>query len=221
MKKKTAQEQQHDAELDEYFESVNNNMLEVKKSLTLMTDAPQSKIENVREAAAKADLLKLMDMCMTTKWEKVSADVRAHVEKEPNVMRTEWVMDGKLNIPLDQRTPLTADFYMHKLRQEGHFSQMQDAQLFQNDRGHLYLLCVTMSHRVDADNVLTGNYVFRLINPSQKWSQSNFETKVRFADGICKRLADDFEILQETVVLQNFFFNVCLHHVSQPLFSVS
>ena len=174
-------------------------------------------------ATSSANVLKLREVCLLKKWDRVvEKDVLEKVKTEQNVIRTHYLTQAELEVPYELRETTTSRFFLYTLKQEGLFSDVYNIEVFTLEMtGQQLLLCSTVSRRVDEHRLLTGNYVFQLVDTNKKWNGDNIDSKTRFSDGVCKVRFDGPSILAEKVIFRNFYFDLVDHSARDPLLSLN
>lgn len=155
-----------------------------------------------------SDLL-LFEISTLRKWDKIVNGDRTRMLKENNVMRTDAIMTGKLQVPFQKRKVVTPKFLFYQLRQEGLFSDLLVTRLITHSQtGDPYLVCTTLSKRMSPAAILVGNYIFRLESSDSAAVES---------EGVCKVVNDGAKILSRTAKLLNFYFDVIQHNAADPI----
>jgi len=175
------------------------------------------------EQQSRANFIRLREVCLLKKWDNIKPDqLREKVQKEQNVIRTHYITEAELQVPFELREETTARFFLYILKQEGLFNDIYDMEVFtMESTKQQFLLCSTLSRRIDVRCILTGDYVFQLVNSSKVWNPDNMEEKMQFVDGVCKMAHEGPKILGEKVIFRNFYFNILNHPASDPILELN
>jgi len=207
--------------IKELFEKIENETNEAFKKLAV--DQSKGGSGNNSNIVTNANMLRLHEICLLKKWEKIKPEsIRDKVSTEQNVIRTDWLTEAELLVPLDSRKITNARFFLYLLKQEGLFSDIYNIEVFSSEATkQQFMLCSTVTRRIDEKSILTGDYVFQLVDNHINWNSDNVEDKVKFVDGICKINHDGPKIFSERVIFRNFYFNIVNHSAANPLLSIN
>ena len=216
----------HDAEIDALFKKMEAERgNEINLLLNMRTNAgPRGQSQTLAEAGAAptsepplraADALHLFESLTLKRWDKVRATHRPVCMEDPSVGVTNLLVDALMASPLAKRPVSTPQFVLVQHDSEGCFRDMLAMDVFGvgTDR---YLLCTTLIKYIDPENILTGCYVFMLID-APRWTHSNVETRAPSEPGIINMAPEKFQVMKERARLANFFFECLPWKLTTPL----
>lgn len=205
--------------IEKLFQKVDKESKEVIAKLT-----QNAKQRAPMNATSNANVLKLREVCLLKKWDRLNdyADVRTRMEQEPNVIRTHYLTQAELELPYEMREVTTARFFLYAFKQEGLFNDIANMDVFTLElTGQQLLLISTMSRRIDEHSLLTGNYVFQLVENTKPWTKQTIENKGKMEEGVCKIMYDGPKVLTEKVIFRNFYFDILKQDAREPLISLN
>lgn len=170
-----------------------------------------------------SESLRLYDVITMGRWVKVPDDARqmatAEATKDMAVYTTELLVAGMLSQERAKRRHHKPQEVLSDHEQEGCFEKLIDMEAFQvPDTDKQYVLCTTLARRLDVEHILTGNYVFLLVNGgSRVYAKDTVDTRVATENSVRKIVVDGYAILRETAVLENFFFEHIAWRTDIPL----
>jgi hypothetical protein len=209
--------------IEKFFNTLEKETTEALQKTTIKSADEDDKKQPQVQQVSNANLLRLQEVCLLSKWDKVKPDwIKEKVLKEQNVLHTDWLTEVELLIPFEKRRPTTGRFFLYVFKQEGLFSDIYNIEVFTaQSTMQQFMLCSTLSRRIDTELILTGDYVFQFVNSKTNWTKDNVDDTMKFEEGICRMAHDGPKILSEKVVFRNFYFNIIRHHASNPLLSLN
>ena len=158
--------------------------------------------------------LYLFEISTLGRWDKVRHE-KPRMMAEMNVFNTECIMTGMMEVPFEGRRVTTPRFFLSQLKFEGLFTDVRLPQVITHtETGNTFLICSTVSKRMNPQALLVGNYIFRLEPESAVADQPD-------QGGITKVLSQGSTVLRRRAIFMNFFFDIIQHHVSEPLVTVA
>ena len=163
------------------------------------------------------DTLHLYEAVTLGRWDKVPSHIRPMCVDNESVLVMDTLVDGLMAAPLQSRPVWTPHMVLCMHEQEGAFRDLLTLEVFctvaTRDR---YLMCTTLSRRLNVDSILTASYVFLLIDAAA-WTQANVDTRAAPEQGIVKLGVQGFQVLKEKARLANFFYEYLPWKVSTAL----
>ena len=166
-----------------------------------------------------SDALRLFDVVTLARWAKVPADRLAFARGDMSVYTAELYADATLCQPRAKRRVLTPHTVMVHHEQSGCFECLLEIEAFQvPGTGEQYLLCTTLNRRLDVESILTGGYVFCLVDGGTRtYAGMAVHERSASAPGVLRIAIDGFAILRERAVLVNFFYEYLPWRADMPL----
>lgn len=215
-------------DLDDFYEKIDREASHIyaKSGVSPQTALDEgldlNKLKKSIDALVIQENIRLYDVCAVTLWGKVPSETKLKMLTESNVYKLDCYISGVLMQPVATRDKTTARFFLRVVKQYGMISTLCNMQLFKlQTRDSVFFLCTTMVRRIDANTILTGNFLFRFISPKREWKDDSINTRVRYEEGICKVVHDGVEVMQEAVICENFFFDVSNHSVALPMLELN
>jgi hypothetical protein len=213
-KRQKIQKEDDDLDIDDIF-----HILEEKRKEVLNADKGKHTYKQNDPTASdfwsEVEEMELYTHKNLKPWEKISATMKEHLLKEPNVDKTSMIMTGILNVPIDKRRMVTPRFFLLKQKHRGYFYELQKAKIITQKRtSDNYLLCSTMSRRIDENSILTGNYLFKLIEEPTR--EDGTKKEIPQAETIFKSQVDVMQVFLKNATFYNFYFEVIEHGSAEP-----
>ena len=168
---------------------------------------------------------KLFELTTLKKWDKIPSVDKNKMLTEPNVRITESMLSGIMIVPFEMRKQTTAKFFLFRLKQEGVFVDLHSTSIFRDElKGDCYLLCITVSRRMSEKALLTGNYLFKLMND---YKESELDSTLKSGEcqdndkNVCKKTTEGLRVMHEKCIFLNFFFDIIQHSAADPLMVVA
>ena len=166
-----------------------------------------------------SDTLRLFDVRTMERWAKVPKD-RLKAVQADNAVQTAWLLaDAMQCTALADRKRRTAQNVLLDHEQEGCFENLLELEAFQMPvTNEQFLLCTTLVRRLDVEHILTGNYVFWLVDGGTRAYVGETIAMRAPADHSVRKIAvEGYAILRERAVFVNFFFEHLAWHTQLAL----
>ena len=152
--------------------------------------------------------LQLLEATSVKMRAKLTAPARAFIERERKVLMLEMWISAALRVPLERRVPTTPSSVVMNPAHEGMLYHIIEVHPFQiSSSSEQMLLCTTLVERIDAFSILTGNFVFLLLDGgSRRWTTDNIADTMP-GEGVVRHNISDYGVLRERAVLVNFYFD--------------
>jgi hypothetical protein len=168
---------------------------------------------------------KLFELITLKRWDKIPNVDKTKMLTEPNVKITEYLMTGIMHVPFEMRKQTTPKFFLFRLKQEGVFNELHSTVIFKDEvKGDSYLLCVSVSRRMNERSILTGNFLFKLnkeFNEDKLNDKNNNNNNNNDNNSVFKKTTDVLKIMYEKCIFLNFFFDIIQHSAAEPLMVIA